>query len=172
MDSLVALVGIGANLGDPRARVLGAMDAVAALAGPGTHVRRSGLWASRPVDCPPGSPDFVNAVLALEPPPGLDAPALLDALQALEAEAGRIRGVRNAPRTLDLDLLLFGDLCLESARLRLPHPRGHERAFVLLPASEVAPGLVWPGTGRCIGELAAQFAGGDDVHRLEDVRAG
>src|SRR6478735_7852606 len=130
MDSR-AFVAIGANLGDARDTVLRAMDDLDRL--PRTRVSaRSSLYRSAPVDA--GGPDFVNAVVALET--GLDPHALLAELQRLEAGAGRERPYRNAPRTLDLDLLRHGDAVLDTPQLSLPHPRIAERAFVLLPLAE------------------------------------
>ena len=166
METRTALVGIGANLGDPAGQVRRAMDALAALASPAGTLRRSGLWASRPVDCPPGSPDFVNAVVALPLAAGTEPRALLESLQRLEARAGRVRTIRNAPRLLDLDLLLVGETRLASPELVLPHPRAQERAFVLLPAAEVAPALRWPGDGRTVAELAAAVPGRETLRRL------
>jgi 2-amino-4-hydroxy-6-hydroxymethyldihydropteridine diphosphokinase len=129
-----AFVAIGANLGDARETVLRAMDDLDRL--PGTRVSaRSSLYRSAPVDA--GGPDFVNAVVELQT--GLDPLALLGELQRLEAAAGRERPYRNAPRTLDLDLLRHGDAVLETPQLSLPHPRLAERAFVLLPLAEIAP---------------------------------
>ena len=132
-----AWIGLGANLGAREAALRGALAGMAAL--PGTRVLRvSSLYRSAPVDA--GGPDYLNAVaeIATTLPP----PALLHALQALEQAAGRERPYRNAPRTLDLDILFYGELRLESAALTLPHPRLHERAFVLLPLAELAPPLV------------------------------
>jgi 2-amino-4-hydroxy-6-hydroxymethyldihydropteridine diphosphokinase len=106
-------------------------------------VRRSSFYRSAPVDA--GGPDFVNAVAELST--GLDPWALLHALQAVEQAHGRERPYRNAPRTLDLDLLLYGDIQQADPVLTLPHPRGHQRAFVLRPLAEIAPGLRWPGHG-------------------------
>ncbi|MDM0018531.1 2-amino-4-hydroxy-6-hydroxymethyldihydropteridine diphosphokinase [Variovorax saccharolyticus] len=129
-----AFVAIGANLGDARETVRQAMDDLDRV--PQTRVSaRSSLYRSAPVDA--GGPDFVNAVVELET--GLDPQALLAELQRLEAGAGRERPYRNAPRTLDLDLLRHGDVVLDTPRLRLPHPRMAERAFVLLPLAEIAP---------------------------------
>jgi 2-amino-4-hydroxy-6-hydroxymethyldihydropteridine diphosphokinase len=129
-----AFVAIGANLGDARAAVLGAMDDLDRL--PRTRVSaRSSLYRSAPVDA--GGPDFVNAVVELQT--GLDPLSLLGELQRLEAGAGRERPYRNAPRTLDLDLLCHGDTVLDTPQLSLPHPRMAERAFVLLPLAEIAP---------------------------------
>ncbi|MDM0012715.1 2-amino-4-hydroxy-6-hydroxymethyldihydropteridine diphosphokinase [Variovorax sp. J22P168] len=143
-----AFVAVGANLGEARAAVLQAMDALDAL--PQTRVaRRSSLYRSAPVDA--GGPDFINAVVELET--GLAPLALLAELQRLEAEAGRERPYRNAPRTLDLDLLCHGDTVLDSATLTLPHPRMNERAFVLLPLAEVAPAQV---TAHQLAQVAGQ----------------
>ena len=132
-----AYVGLGANLGaDLLATLTQAAQALAAL--PDTRLLAlSSAWRSAPVDA--GGPDFLNAVAALET--GLPPLELLDALQAIEQAHGRERPYRNAPRTLDLDLLLYGDLVLDTARLTLPHPRLAERAFVLRPLLEIAPDL-------------------------------
>ena len=134
-----AYVAIGANLGDAKATVLQAIDALDAL--PQTRVAaRSSLYRSAPFEA--SGPDFINAVAALDT--GLGAHALLDAMQQLELQAGRERPYRNAPRTLDLDLLQHGDGALDTPTLTLPHPRMHERAFVLRPLAEIAPALVTP----------------------------
>ncbi|MDQ6882407.1 MAG: 2-amino-4-hydroxy-6-hydroxymethyldihydropteridine diphosphokinase, partial [Pseudomonadota bacterium] len=95
-------------------------------------------YRSAPVDAP--GPDYINAVVELRT--GLNAPELLRRLQQIEQEGGRTRPFRNAPRTLDIDLLLFGSASMASERLTLPHPRMHQRAFVLLPLAEIAPALV------------------------------
>lgn len=134
MSEVRAWVGLGANLGDRGAALARAVQALAAM--PATRVANvSGLYASAPIDA--GGPDFLNAVVELRT--GLAPLALLDALQAIELAAGRERPYRNAPRTLDLDLLIHGDEQLVSERLTLPHPRIGERAFVLLPLAELAP---------------------------------
>ncbi len=144
-----AYVGLGANLGDAQATLRQALERIAAL--PQTQLlRSSSLYRSAPVDA--GGPDFVNAVAELST--ALNPLALLRALQAVEDEHGRQRPYRNAPRTLDLDLLLHGDICSADPVLTLPHPRGHERAFVLRPLAEIAPGLQWPGHGA-VDALAA-----------------
>jgi len=133
-EPVTAFVALGANLGDAEAAVAAALDALSRL--PHTQlVRASRLYRSAPVDA--GGPDFINAVAQLQT--GLDAHALLAQLQALEHAAGRARPYRNAPRTLDLDLLLYGAARIASERLQVPHPRMRERAFVLLPLAELAP---------------------------------
>ena len=147
----LAYVALGSNLGEPRQRILDAMAALGAL--PRTRVlQRSHLYRTPPWGVLE-QPAFVNAVVQLET--ALAPHALLDALLMLEQAAGRVRGVRNGPRTLDLDLLHMDDVQLDDARLSLPHPRIAERAFVLLPLADVAPGLVLPGQG-CVRELLAQ----------------
>jgi 2-amino-4-hydroxy-6-hydroxymethyldihydropteridine diphosphokinase len=133
----IAYVGIGSNLDDPRAHVTRAFDELDQL--PHTRVvRKSSLYRSAPLGYA-AQPDFVNAVAQLET--ALPAERLLDELQQLEARHGRTRSFANAPRTLDLDVLLFGDLELRTKALTVPHPRMHERAFVLEPLLEIAPHL-------------------------------
>lgn len=137
-----ACVGLGANLGDARGTVEAALAALAAA--PHTRlVARSALYRSAPVDAQ--GPDFVNAVAVVHT--ALSAPACLQWLQSLENLHGRARPYRNAPRTLDLDLLLWDELVLDSPALQLPHPRMHQRAFVLVPLSELLPDLHIPGRG-------------------------
>lgn len=132
-----AYVGLGANLGaDIGATLTQAALSLAAL--PGVQVvALSSVWRSAPVDA--DGPDFLNAVVALDTT--LPPIELLDALQAIELLHGRQRPYRNAPRTLDLDLLLYNDVVMDTPRLTLPHPRLGERAFVLRPLLEIAPEL-------------------------------
>lgn len=133
-EAVTAYVGLGANLGDARQAVTAALQQLGQLSG--TKVCcHSALYRSRPVDAT--GPDFINAVAELST--ALPAPELLEALQGLEQRAGRERPYRNAPRTLDLDLLLYGDARIESPHLVVPHPRMWERAFVLVPLAEIAP---------------------------------
>ncbi len=133
---VLAFVGLGANLGNAPATLAWAVQALAAL--PLTHlVAASSLYQTAPQDCEPDSPDYFNAVAQLQTQ--LSAPDLLTALQELEHQAGRQRPYRNAPRTLDLDLLLYGEAHIDSAQLTVPHPRMHQRAFVLQPLAEIAP---------------------------------
>ena len=134
---MIAYVALGANLGEAAAVVASAIDALNRL--PDTRLAaRSHLYRSAPVDAQ--GPDFINAVAAVST--RLTAPDLLLALQQLEQRAGRERPYRNAPRTLDLDLLLYGDARIDSPSLTVPHPRMMERAFVLIPLAEIAPDLV------------------------------
>ena len=149
-----ALVALGANLGDARATLRAAGEALAHL--PSTQViARSSLYRTAPVEAT--GPDFYNAVVCLKT--GLAALDLLDALQAIELDFGRQRPFRNAPRTLDLDVLTYGDEQLHSDRLTIPHPRLHQRAFVLRPLLDVAPDLIVPGIGAaqaCLPGVADQ----------------
>ena len=132
-----AYVGIGSNLDDPRAQVLNAFSELDRL--PHTRVvKKSSLYRTAPLGHA-AQPDFINAVAQLET--GLPAERLLAELQEVEARHGRKRSFPNAPRTLDLDVLLYGDLTLDLPNLRIPHPRMHERAFVLQPLLEISPEL-------------------------------
>jgi 2-amino-4-hydroxy-6-hydroxymethyldihydropteridine diphosphokinase len=164
MNRLV-LVALGSNRGDSVSIVRRAIDDLAAFAR--GSVRASGLWRTSPVDCPPGSNDFVNAVVAFEARDGLTPERLLDGLKSLERAYGRdVVPIRNAARELDLDLLLFGAERRASAHVTLPHPRGHLRRFVLAPAVEVAADVVWPGIDRTIAELYARLDDDDVATRL------
>jgi 2-amino-4-hydroxy-6-hydroxymethyldihydropteridine diphosphokinase len=148
---ITAYIGLGSNEGGPREQILQAFTELAAL--PASRlVARSPLYRSAPRDAP-GQADFVNAVAALDTE--LSAAQLLEALQAIEARHGRERPHRNAPRTLDLDLLLFGDAAFTSPMLTLPHPRMHERAFVLRPLLDLDPRAEVPGRGSARALLCA-----------------
>jgi 2-amino-4-hydroxy-6-hydroxymethyldihydropteridine diphosphokinase len=136
-DPVTAFVALGANLGDAQRTVGQALEALAGLQST-QLLRSSRLYRTAPVEAQ--GPDFINAVAQIET--RLTAPALLEALQALENQAGRARPYVNAPRSLDLDLLMYGQSSMQSARLTLPHPRWRERAFVLRPLSDLAPELV------------------------------
>lgn len=156
----VAYVGLGANLGDARAAVEAAFEALARL--PQTRLTgRSPLYRSAPVEA--GGPDYVNAVARLET--ALAPAELLAALHGIEAAAGRERPYHHAPRTLDLDLLLHGRTVLDQPGLMLPHPRLHLRAFVLEPLLALAPGLAHPVLGPLEPWRAA--AAGQGVGRLD-----
>ncbi len=149
-----ACVGIGANLGDPVAQMRAAIDALARL--PSTRVCSvSSVYRSAPVGYL-DQPDFFNAVVALDT--RLSPQALLDALLAIEQHGGRTREFRNAPRLIDLDLLLYADQVVDLPQLTVPHPRLSGRAFVLLPLAEIDPGCVVPGLGPLV-ELLPAVAG-------------
>ncbi len=137
-----AWIGLGANLGQPRDALRSALDALAGVAGC-SLATVSSLYRTAPIGG--GGPDYLNAVAAVDTL--LSPGQLLDALQAIEVAHGRERSHANAPRTLDLDLLLHGDAAIRTPRLTLPHPRLHQRAFVLQPLLELAPSLAAPGLG-------------------------
>lgn len=151
----IAYIGIGSNLEDPRAQVLRAFDELGHL--PDTRLTaRSSLYRTAPIGHA-AQPDFINAVAALDTQ--LPAEALLRELQAVEARHHRARSFPNAPRTLDLDLLLYGDARIDQPGLSVPHPRMHERAFVLQPLIEIAPRARIPQRGaasRCLAASADQ----------------
>ncbi len=149
VGTVTAWVALGSNLDGPRGQVERGFDELAAL--PQTSLReRSRLFRTPPWGIT-DQPDFINAVARLET--ALPARALLDALLAIEIRAGRVRGVPNGPRVLDLDLLLHGNAGIHEPGLVIPHPHLHERAFVLLPLAALAPDLDIPGRGRVAGLL-------------------
>lgn len=140
----LAYVGLGANLGKPRRQLLAALEELGRI--PQTRVTaRSSLYRSAPIGYP-DQPDYVNAVAKLET--GLRPEELFARLQEIERGHGRKRSFRNAPRSLDLDLLLYGGERIDTPALTVPHPRMHERAFVLVPLLELDPGAVIPGRGN------------------------
>jgi 2-amino-4-hydroxy-6-hydroxymethyldihydropteridine diphosphokinase len=152
---LSSYIGLGSNLGEPIALLAAAFAALSRI--PDTRLAaRSSLYRSAPVGVP-AQPDFVNAVARVET--GLPPGALLDALQAIERALGRERPFPGAPRTLDLDLLLYGSQRIATGRLTVPHPRMHERAFVLLPLLELDPDAQIPDRGaarECLGSVSGQ----------------
>ena len=156
-----AFVGIGANLGDPVAQVERAMAELAKLVDTRV-VRTSSLYRTAPIGHT-DQPDFVNAVVLVDT--ALSPRELLDALLAIEHAAGRERTFQNAPRLLDLDVLLYGDEIIDSPGLVVPHPRMHERAFVLAPLVEIAPGAAIPRQGRAADLL--KRVNDQEVRRIE-----
>lgn len=143
-SEVLAYLALGANLGDAQATVLAAIQSIAAL--PDTRlIATSSLYRTAPLEA--AGPDYLNAVIAVAT--RLNALELLQRLQRIESQAGRLRPYRNAPRTLDLDILLYGDTSINSAALQVPHPRMAERAFVLVPLAEIAPEKV------CLDQLNA-----------------
>jgi 2-amino-4-hydroxy-6-hydroxymethyldihydropteridine diphosphokinase len=156
---VTAYIGLGANLGDARAALADALRRLAEL--PETRlVVSSSIYRTAPIDS--SGPDYLNAVTELLT--RLPAHALLVHLQAIELAHGRERPYRNAPRTLDLDLLLYGRDVIATPELAVPHPRLHERAFVLHPLAEIAPGLVLGGRGRI--EDCLHLVAGQRIDRL------
>ena len=147
---MIAYVGIGANLGDARANVADALARLAAVPSI-TLLRASSSYRSAPIDS--SGDDYINAVACIDTE--LAAPELLAALHAIELAHGRARPYRNAPRTLDLDILLYGDQQIDLPTLHVPHPRMHQRAFVLAPLLDIAPEAEIPGLGPAQQFLAA-----------------
>jgi 2-amino-4-hydroxy-6-hydroxymethyldihydropteridine diphosphokinase len=161
-------LGLGSNLGDRESAIEGAL---ARLAARGFHpTRRSSLWLTEPVGGPPQG-WFLNAVAGGETE--LSPEALLEACLATEREMGRVRAERNGPRTIDVDVLLFGGERRDAPRLVIPHPRLHERRFVLAPLAEIAPGLVHPVLGLAVWELLARCPDASAVrlHAPAEARA-
>jgi 2-amino-4-hydroxy-6-hydroxymethyldihydropteridine diphosphokinase len=148
-----AAIALGSNLGDRRATLDAAV--VMLIASPGLQLLARSSWqASAPVG--PPQPDYLNGCAVLET--SLTPEALLQRLLAIEAHFGRVRGARWGPRTLDLDLIFYGQRQLRSPRLEVPHPRLRERAFVLGPLAEIAPNWVDPATGQTVAALAARLS--------------
>lgn len=154
-----AYIGIGANLGEPEQTVRSAILALQDLDNTRLSASSS-LFASAPVDA--GGDDFINAVARIDT--SLSAETLLSALQAIEQTFGRERPFRNAPRTLDLDLLLYGQAQIESSRLEVPHPRMTDRAFVLMPLLELDADIHIPGKGH-----ARDFVTGVQSQRIQAI---
>jgi 2-amino-4-hydroxy-6-hydroxymethyldihydropteridine diphosphokinase len=139
----MAYIGLGSNLCAPEQQVLTAFDEIDAIPGV-TLTRRSSLYRTAPIGYD-DQPDYVNAVAQVQTV--LAPEELLEELLAIEQSHGRVREFANAPRTLDLDILIYGNLQQASRALTLPHPRAHLRAFVLYPLMEIAPACVIPGRG-------------------------
>ena len=150
----LCLISLGSNLGNPVANIQNAFDQLQKLSV--APIRKSSPWQSTPVDCPPGSPDFINAVIALEPLENETPETLLKKLQALEIQFGRQPKTRlNEPRPLDLDLITFKNEIRDSESLTLPHPRWHQRRFVLEPLNEITPHAILPGQTKSVAQLLA-----------------
>jgi 2-amino-4-hydroxy-6-hydroxymethyldihydropteridine diphosphokinase len=163
--SSLAFIALGSNLGESRKIILEAMARLQQLTD--EPVLKSSLWETSPVNCPPDSPKFVNAIVGLVPRKDESPESLLRKLRGLEKEFGRApRAVLNEPRPLDLDLVAFGSEIRNTPELILPHPRVHERKFVLQPLSEIAAELILPGQGKTISELLANLSNQETVLRL------
>lgn len=157
-----AFIGLGANLDDPRRQIRAGLAALGKI--PTTRlVGQSSFYLSAPLGYAE-QPDFINAVARIET--ALTPRALLDALLEIECSLGRSRSHANAPRTLDLDLLLYDRTVIDESGLRVPHPRMHIRAFVLAPLAELAPGIEIPGQGPIAPLLAA--CAGQAIEKLVD----
>ena len=165
MNSNTVIVALGSNVGDSPNILRRAIERLATLST--TPLLKSSLWQTTPVNCPPGSPPFVNAVVALTPHAGENPESLLAKLQALEIEFGRrTKVVLNEPRRLDLDLITFGNERRQSPQLTLPHPRAHERRFVLQPLSEILPRLTLPNQPRPVEQLLTSLSTAEKLVKL------
>jgi len=161
----LAVVALGSNLGDSRQIILDAMARLQTFSD--ETILKSSLWQTLPVDCPPDSPKFVNAVVGLVPRKAETPELLLAKLQSLEKEFGRqAKKTLNGPRPLDLDLIVFDAETRDMLELTLPHPRAHLRRFVLQPLSEIASELVLPGQGKTVAELLAELPADQTVTRI------
>lgn len=162
----MVFIALGSNLGDSPRIAREAMKRLEALSV--SPLLRSSLWRTTPLDCPPGSPVFVNAVVGLNPREGETPETLLTKLQALEKEFGRQpKKVVNESRPLDLDVIVFGNERRDTASLILPHPRAHERRFVLQPLSEIAPNLILPGQKATVAQLLERLDPDELMKRLD-----
>ena len=165
LPSSLAIIALGSNLGDSVQILREAMTRLQVFSD--EPVLKSSLWQTTPVDCPPGSPKFLNAVVGLKPQTGETPESLLGKLQDLEIEFGRVpKKILNEPRPLDLDLIAFGSETRRSPQLTLPHPRAHQRKFVLQPLGEIAPELILPGRTETIRRLLAGLPADETVIRL------
>ncbi len=155
-NSRLAYIALGSNMGDSELIMASVLPRLEALS---TTPLITSRWIhTRPVDCPRGSPDFLNGVVALRPLPGESPETLLAKLQSLETEFGRTpKKELNEPRPLDLDIITFGSERRDSLKLTIPHPRAAEREFVLRPLAEIAPDLVLPGQSANVVELLEQL---------------
>ena len=166
MKTDLTIIALGSNLGNSQEIISKAMARLQEFSN--QPVLKSSLWESAPVDCPPGSPNFVNAVAALIPTSDETPETLLKKLHALEREFGRQpKTILNEPRPLDLDLIAFGKETRHSNKLILPHPRAHQRAFVLKPLAEIAPDFKLPGQNKTIGQLASAMGDTGDLRRIK-----
>ena len=161
----LVFIALGSNLGDSRQIM---PDATARLQSFSDEpILKSSPWQTSPVNCPPGSPFFVNAVVGLVPRIDETPESLLAKLQALEKEFGREpKQIPNEPRRLDLDLIAFGNEVRATPELTLPHPRAHLRRFVLQPLGEIAPELILPGQGKTVAKLLAELPADETVTRI------
>ena len=165
-QSALVFVALGSNLGDSRQIVLDTMARLQSFSN--QPILKSSLWQTSPVNCPPGSPLFVNAVVGFVPHADETVESLLGKLRKLEKESGRLpKKILNEPRLLDLDLIAFGAEIRNEPDLVLPHSRAHLRRFVLQPLSEIAPDLILPGQTKTVLQLLAGLQDEEMVTRLD-----
>lgn len=160
----LAYVALGSNLGNSADLLQAAILRIEQYSQ--VPLRKSSFWQTSPVDCPPDSPPFINAVVALAPKPGETPESLLEKLRQFEREFGRLpKKVLNEPRPLDLDLIAFDEEVRSSAELTLPHPRAHLRKFVLAPLAEIAPDLILPGQTQTVLELLNGLTSDESIRK-------
>jgi 2-amino-4-hydroxy-6-hydroxymethyldihydropteridine diphosphokinase len=165
MKNPIVIVALGSNLGDSRQIILDAMARLREFSD--APILKSSLRQTAPVDCPADSPKFVNAVAGLTPKENETPESLLKKLRGLEREFGRApKTFLNEPRSLDLDLIAFGNEIRNSPELILPHPRAHLRKFVLQPLNEIAPELILPNQTKMVSQLLAEISSEETVTRL------
>jgi len=161
----LTIIALGSNVGDSQSTLLRAMERLEELSS--RPLLKSSLCQTTRVNCPPGSPMFLNAVVGLAAQPAETPESLLEKLLQMEKDFGRkSKNILNEPRRLDLDLITFGNARRASKDLTLPHPRAQERRFVLQPLSEIAPSLVLPGQRKTVAELLAALNTGEKLVRL------
>lgn len=166
MNDKLAFIAIGSNLGDSRALVRQAMAELQDFSE--RPLLKSSLWQTAPVNCPPGSPLFVNAAVGLLPKFGETPESLLGKLQAMERKFNRLpKKVLNEPRPLDLDIITFAGQSRFAPDLVVPHPRAHQRRFVLEPLSEIAADLILPGQSKTVTELLGELPADEMMKKLE-----
>ncbi|MGA0846962.1 MAG: 2-amino-4-hydroxy-6-hydroxymethyldihydropteridine diphosphokinase [Luteolibacter sp.] len=149
-------IALGSNLNSPHSQILEGVRLLRQIAEPEQAFLEASIYRTAPLDCPDGSPEFLNTVVEIG---WAGTPRqLLEITRQIEVDAGRRRsGVRNAPRTLDLDLIYCGNLVIDEPDLQIPHPRAMERRFVLVPLAEIRPALILPGQGLSVAELLARL---------------
>ena len=164
--SELVFISLGSNLGKSQDIIRAAMKRLQLLSG--APILKSSLWQTAPVDCPPGSPDFINAAVGLAPLDGTTPESMLQKLLQWERDYGlRRRDRPNEPRILDLDLIAFGLETRATDELALPHPRACERAFVLYPLAEIAPDLKLPGQSQTVEELRDALTDPGQIQRID-----
>lgn len=164
MDRNLAIIALGSNLGNSQQTLREAIGRIQQLSA--APLLQSSFWETTPVDCPPGSPIFLNAVIAVAPKSGETPESLLSKLQLLETEFGRqAKKISNEPRPLDLDLILFGDEIRSGPALILPHPRAHLRRFVLQPLAEITPDLHLPGLAGSVSDLLRYLVSDEKIRK-------
>ncbi len=165
MNSPIAFIALGSNLGNSREIIDAAIERLAKFSS--KPILKSSLWQTTPIDCPPDSPLFINAVVGIFPKPDETPETLLVKLQQLEKEFGREpKKILNEARPLDLDLIAFGNKVRAKEKLILPHPRAHQRQFVLQPLKEIAPDFILPNQRKTVSELANQLKTDEQMVRL------